>query len=296
MINGGLGNQLFQYIFYRFLEEITGDECILCDDEFAASEYHNGYEIERIFGLKAKRLSEIMPPDEWERLLELSHKTKTKTVPEILSEKAPLTVVQEGLLFSEYASSFTNRFNGKIFGAEANSYTPQVGTVEGNVYYFGYWINAFWFYYIRDLILKDLTFPPFTDDFNINMHTRIRHANSVAVHMRRGDFISYGRLIDISYHQISIEEMRCKVKDPTFFVFSDDIQWCRENFLTMGFNINDNIVYVDGNSGLNNYKDMQLMSYCQNMIIVNSSFSYLASLLNQNPNKYIINPTTRDII
>jgi hypothetical protein len=291
MINGGLANQLFQYIFFRYIEETTGDECILDDSEFVVTNFFNGYEIEDIFGLKPKRLSQIMPPDEWDKLIESSHKTSFKTIPGILSEKEPLSVIQEGNLFIDATTSYKNQFDGEIFNATLNEYVPQVKDIEGSIYYFGYWINPFWFYYIRDIIIKELTFPPITDDFNINMRNRICSTNSVAIHVRRGEFIDIGRATPSEFYYNKVFEMRYKVRNPTFFVFSDDLKWCIENAENLGFIKTDEIVYVDGNKLKDSFRDMQLMSLCQNMVFGSSSFSYLASLLNQNPNKFIIQPT-----
>jgi hypothetical protein len=296
MINGGLGNQLFQYIFFRYIEEMTGDECVLDDSEFAASNYHNGYEIERIFGLKPKRLSKLMPPDEWSRFVEQNNIKQAITSPGILSEKTPLSVIQEGPLFQQATATYAKQFDRTIYNAALNGYTPQVKDIEGNVYYYGYWINAHWFYFIREQVLKELQFPPMTDEFNINMREQICSSESVAVHIRRGDFVELGKDMENRYYQVKIDAMKNCVRNPKFFVFSDDLKWCIENSEDIGFNKGDKVVYVDGNKGLNSFRDMQLMTYCRNMVITQSSFSYLAALLNQNPNKYIIQPTTRDII
>ena len=76
------------------------------------------------------------------------------------------------------------------------------------------------------------------------------------------------------------------------FVFSDDIGWCKENSKALGMHQFKDVCFVEGNGNGKNYIDMQLMSYCKGMILSNSSFSYLAALLNEHEDA-ILNPTKR---
>jgi len=79
--------------------------------------------------------------------------------------------------------------------------------------------------------------------------------------------------------------MKEKVKEPYWFVFSDDINWCRKN-LTLG----TNACYVEHNTGQNSFRDMQLMSLCKHNIIANSTFSWWGAWLNINSEKVVICP------
>ena len=83
--------------------------------------------------------------------------------------------------------------------------------------------------------------------------------------------------------------MREKQPDLSLFVFSDDIEWCRNNEESIGFSKCRELFYVSNNSGTDSYRDMQLMSKCKNMILSNSAFCYLAALLN-NELKLVLNP------
>jgi hypothetical protein len=136
-----------------------------------------------------------------------------------------------------------------------------------------------------------------TDDFNKRMIERITDTLSVGVHIRRGDFIAIGWALDINWYKQAVLSMKSYLRDPVFFIFSDDLPYCDEHLEEMGFDRDkDKVVFVDGNRGINNFRDMHLMSLCKNLIIANSSFSYLAALLNKNPGKYVLNPTQREII
>lgn len=83
-----------------------------------------------------------------------------------------------------------------------------------------------------------------------------------------------------TFHSMVDIFIRDASNDWTLFVFSDDIDWCRENSEAMGFNKFKKTVYVEGNTDGRNYIDMQLMSRCKGMMMSNSAFCYLAALLN----------------
>jgi hypothetical protein len=66
------------------------------------------------------------------------------------------------------------------------------------------------------------------------------------------------------------------------FIFSDDIPWCKQKF-------NDfysNITYVD----LDDYLSFELMRLCKHNVTTNSTFSYWAAILNDNPDKIVVSP------
>lgn len=73
------------------------------------------------------------------------------------------------------------------------------------------------------------------------------------------------------------------------------MNWCRENPENIRSRCEE-ITFVEENSGQNSYIDMQLMSYCKNIILaVKSSFSYLAALLHRNESKVVVNRTGREV-
>lgn len=78
------------------------------------------------------------------------------------------------------------------------------------------------------------------------------------------------------------------------FVFSDDMAWCKAHQKELGFDYFMSITNVEGNVQGKNYTDMQLMSKCRGMIMSNSAFCYLASLLNTDL-QYCMNPTSREV-
>jgi len=103
-----------------------------------------------------------------------------------------------------------------------------------------------------------------------------------SMHIRRGDYTKLGNsyytdLANTSYY----EEAMNIIKSDCYFVFSDDINWCKERFKGTQF------IFIEGNKP---HIDMALMSSCENNIIANSSYSWWAAYLNKNTNKKIIAP------
>ncbi len=293
MMNGGLGNQLFQYIFMRYIEEKSGEACVIEDLYFCGDEtVHNGYEIERIFGLKHTRLSDLLDADviaEMRRILSTNGPDgKPESILTVFKSCGiDLFPVQEGNFYRDVAS-----YSGSIFSTPANEFYPDILRCEGDLYYYGYWINAGWMAGIIGTILNELTFPPLPDARNQAFVSQIESAgaNSVAVHVRRGDFANLGWLLPTDYYVRSVAGVREQVEKPMFFFFSDDIPWVKKHLPDLGILPTDEVVFVEGNMGGNNYIDMQLMSKCRGMVIANSSFSYLAALLNTRPDKMVWKP------
>ena len=126
---------------------------------------------------------------------------------------------------------------------------------------------------------------------NKELLSLIRTVNSVSLHIRRGDYVSNPDTnsalgtCSLEYYRHCIEHIASNVENPHFFLFSDDINWVRDNL-----KIKYPTTVVDGNSADTNYADLHLMSNCKHNIIANSSFSWWGAWLNNNPDKIIIAP------
>lgn len=290
-LNGGLANQAFQYIFARYYELSHPGECMYMDDSyFALNTVHNGYELEKVFGIKPHMLSECFDEQVWNHIL--SERQKGKSVPTILCEnEIPFYMLSE---VGESYKTF-NPFEGKVVGIRANEYHPEILELQGDIYYHGYWINKNWFAKYRDVFLKEFTFPEITDPANKEYLEKIENSDSVSLHIRRGDYVKLGwAFSDKTYKKIIDQFLKQASGDWTLFVFSDDIAWCRENYKELGLDAFGEVIFVEGNVSGKNHIDLQLMSRCKGMILSNSAFSYLAALLNTRKTLWL-NPTNREI-
>lgn len=111
--------------------------------------------------------------------------------------------------------------------------------------------------------------------------------NSVSIHIRRGDYLQHEihNTDKTAYYAQAIEHIKLTINNPVFYMFSDDMNWVKENFP-----IDGNVQYIDFNDDATNYEDMKLMSSCKHNIIANSSFSWWSAWLNTNPDKIVIAP------
>ncbi len=266
-INGGLGNQMFQYAFY--LAMLYRGEAVKADiSEYARYNQHNGYELEKIFGIK-------MDIADWK---------------ESLSCGAPRKDFIHRMLRKLGLKRPGERYI-HLDGAGAVSYQPDLlDRLPDSCYLEGYWQSEKWFDSVREEVRHSFRFSETgLDDTNRKLLEQIGKANSVAVHVRRGDYTHiplYQNICTLDgYYKPAIDFIKEREEDLLFFVFSNDIPWCRENLELK------HAVYVDHNSGPSSYRDMHLMSSCKHNIIANSTFSWWGAWLNDNPHKIVLTPS-----
>ena len=292
-LNGGLANQVFQYIFARYYELSHPGEIMYLDDSyFALNTVHNGYELESVFGLKPHMLSECFDEEVWNFILE--ERKNGKSVPTILCENGiPFSMLSE---VGDTHNGF-NPFSGKVQYIACNEYHPEVLDLPGDIYYHGYWINKNWFATYQDVFLKEFQFPQITDPQNQEYLKEIRSTDSVSIHIRRGDYVKLGwaASTDVYRSLIQVFLQSCPMGNWELFIFSDDIGWCREHQEEMSFNSFSNVTYIEGNVHGKNYIDLYLMTQCKAMLISNSAFCYLAALLNTGKECYINSAPLREV-
>lgn len=255
---GGLGNQMFQYAFYKSLQG-KGIKVYADLSDFEQYTLHNGYELERIFNLKVKKPSKF--------LLSLFRPNQSKWIFRKLKRVLNLK---------------------KTYKVEENEFCFDASFLSNtNHYYSGYWQNEGYFLSIADKIRVDFKFPEIEGIENQTIMQQIIYTESVAIHVRRGDYLKdplLGNICNLDYYEQAISSINSKIKDAQFFIFSDDIAWCKQNLKL------ENAAYIDWNKGNHSYIDMQLMSNCKHNIIANSSFSWWAAWLNKNKAKIVVAP------
>lgn len=272
---GGLGNQLFQYATARSISLRKGVEFKLDNNVYKESLGHNilRYKLNRFNVIEnfatdeeIKKYSNEVPVSFFQRAYNF-FLTKKLNIPNRYNKKSHLI------------ERFDDKIDGRIIDCRDGMY------LEG---WFGKeaYFRDFRSELERDLSLKN---PPASE--NQKLLEKIENCNSVSVHMRRGDIAagihnSFFRLLPLSYYEEALKIITDRVKDPVFYIFSDSIDWVKENF-----KIDWPIVYVD-NNGDREYEDLNLMMHCKNHIIANSTFSYWGAWLGDRPDHVVVAPET----
>ncbi len=262
---GGLGNQMFQFAFYLALKNRFPEETIkIYTKVYQGYSKHNAYELNRIFGIEA----EIATVSETTRLAYPYLNYRCWQIGNhLLPERRTMMKEQ---IFGHYYEDAFNR--------------------QGDCFYDGYWQNEKYFSDIRMDMLMAYS-PIDIDKRNMTIGRQLSSTNSVSIHVRHGDFLKksiYRGICGRDYYKRAIDEMQSKVNVDQFCIFSNDIQWCKENIIPLLRG--KNYLIIDWNTGSNSYLDMYLMSQCRNQIIAHSSFSWWGAWLNQYPNKIVVGP------
>ena len=265
-ILGGLGNQMFQYALYLSLRERFPEEQVMIDIScFRNYPLHNGFEVDKIFALNALVAS-------WRDILKVAYPYPNYRFWQVGKYILP---------------------RRKTMCVERKDFTLDTTALmrQGNCYYDGYWQHEEYFYDVKDAVFRAFSFPEMTDKQNKGIAAQFQSADSVSLHVRRGDYINhplFRGICDLDYYKRAIRYMENTVNPQLYCIFSNDIDWCESNLgdLLSG----KEVIYVDWNKGADSYVDMQLMGMCRHNIIANSSFSWWGAWLNRNPQKVVVSP------
>ena len=266
ILQGGLGNQMFQYAAAKALSTRLNTDVKV---DISLYKIHQNkswcrpYELD-IFNINAK----------------LDYSTN-------YIKKTKLSAL------SQYGKTAAVRTMKKISHIYDSSTQPvaQWHQCKDNTTLWGYFASEVYFRENRPEILKDFQFKKELDERNQEVTKNILATHSVSVHIRRGDYLNavnskvFAALSPQWYHE-AIQTIKEKVTDAHFYFFSDDMEWTRQTFHEI-----ENATFIDWNHGADSYKDMQLMSLCEHNIIPNSTFSWWGAWLNTHPDKIVIAPS-----
>jgi len=258
-LDGGLGNQMFQYAAGKQLATKHSTILKLDISKFTSRSYDlYNFNIEQ----------NIATPQEIEAIRqEKIVLALTKIIFKKRSEKESIIV--------------ENYFH----------FDPAFNQAPDNVYVDGFWQSEKYFIDIQDVIRQSFTVKHSQDEMNRKTAGLIRSNNSISLHIRRGDYVtdtasaSRHGSCSLEYYELAIKHIKEYVHEPHFFIFSDDFAWTKENL-----KIDNPVTFVDYNGSNKNYEDIRLMSLCSHHIIANSSFSWWGAWLNPDPKKIVIAP------
>jgi hypothetical protein len=261
---GGLGNQMFQYSFGKYIKEYFNEEVFfyLIDNE---------QNINSLPLLKYNVTLNFLPFEKIKKYFILNgngllYRLERKTL--LYFPWLNRNIYVEPTLF----------FNRNI--------------ERRPVMFDGYWQSFKYFNLIEHAIRKDLTLKT-NPWLNHKFLLDIQSSNSVSIHIRRGDYLIrknieiYSQCIFL-YYEKAIESILSSVNNPHFFVFSNDINWA-SNYLKTRYNVK--MTFIDNKDYKENtHLDLFLMSMCKHNIIANSTFSWWGAWLNTNTDGIVIAP------
>ncbi|WP_027294810.1 alpha-1,2-fucosyltransferase [Robinsoniella sp. KNHs210] len=237
---------------------------------FDANNVHNGYELQKVFGIDIPKCSTE---------ISLRYQVRDGLIYRLL-RKIGMYYAGYKYTVRDIAEGFDPRF---------------LKHFKSDDYLFGFWQSEKYFNGHRKQILKAFTFPMYIEVDNIRVSAEMRENNSIAMHVRRGDYVHnkmFVNLADIGYYDCAISKIiEVAPKERKWYIFSDDIGWCKENLPLQ----NECVEYVNWNTKGNSFRDMQLMTECNYVIVANSSFSWWGAYLNQYakviiaPKQYYVN-------
>lgn len=170
-------------------------------------------------------------------------------------------------------------------------YDPLFEDISAPVFLDGYFQSEKYFKACEKEIRQDLALPDAYPVKCLPILDRIKKYDAIAIHVRRGDYVSvkenskiyYSQPIE--YYQNAITLLSTKVRNPRCFIFSDDLGWVKDNFL-----LDVPWELVDINSSKEVYWDLILMRQCKHFIIANSSLSWWGAWLGNDHHKIVIAP------
>ena len=201
----------------------------------------------------------------------------------------------ESKLAKRSSNKNVNRILNKLLGKKPGYYKQPYFHFDESfyrkkppLYLEGYWQSEKFFKPVESVIRQDFTFKEPIQQHSESLLQEIRHSNSICVNVRRGDFVSSDThaLVDLDYYRTADQIIRSRIDDPAYYIFSDDIEWCRNNlqFYTPG----KYITHLHAGRKFGCY--LQLMASCKHFIIPNSSFGWWAAWLSNKPDKIVIAP------
>lgn len=272
---GNLGNQLFIYAFARSLQLKTNEKVVfdlsgLKRYYYTANLQLDKYDIPSDFSFNFDLLPICIRKkfERWTKRFQIEQKLD-KVIHQSQSTSQPLVNKwsKRGCYFD---------FSGFCYRAYDVAHSPYT-------FVYGYFQSERYFDWCKTALLQDLVLKSPCNEKQLELINQIENCNSIGVSIRtkydkRGD-----SFVKFEYYSRAINEMVKKIKNPRFFIFSDNIDDVRR------------LIRFDYPVTFVNQQDatsqLDTLSHCKHFILANSTFSWWGSYLSKNQNKLIVMPT-----
>ena len=251
VLEGGLGNQMFQYAVGRSVATVRGVELLLSVSELASNRRGRTSRAYELGGCRVRaEVCSAAQEREISRAARLGKFSRLLTRWNVHSETGP-------------------------------AFDPRVLDAPSSTVLRGYWQSAKYFQHDAAALAGELTptepLPPLHEAWAEKMASH----RSVSVHVRRGDYValpaaaSFHGVLPLAYYHRAIEQIKQIEASPTCYVFTDDPAWCRSNLVLDGCEVH----HVSAELASTGLQDLALMRRCRHHIIANSSFSWWGAWL-----------------
>lgn len=164
--------------------------------------------------------------------------------------------------------------------------------VSGDIYLIGDFKSEKYFRGVRETLLRQFVITEPRSSYFIRTLDSIKNAGvSCFIHARRGDFANDRKtkkihgVCDPAYYEMAASYVRSEFPGCSFFIFSNDIPWCRDNL-----NI-ERSIFVENEGRLCPHEDIELMSQCSHAVIDHSAFCWWGAWLNKSPEQIVVGPS-----
>jgi hypothetical protein len=271
ILQGGLGNQLFQYATGRAHSLRTDSDLYIDISRFDRA---HGPDVAKrslyldAFNLTVKYVKESS-------ICELD-RTIVKQISRAVAKVSPQLATR---LFNLYVEKRSLKFD------------PRVTELPGDVMLEGYWQSELYFNDFDETLRHELSVRNPVRGKNRWWYKRIVDTDSVSVHVRRGDYVALEWALPPAYYRNALNFIHRETEATNLFFFSDDMDWVRTHSQELlpdcsNFNVN----YVECNDGETAHEDLRLMRTCDHHVVANSSFSWWGAWLDESKTKQIVAP------
>ncbi|MFA5283682.1 MAG: alpha-1,2-fucosyltransferase [Bacilli bacterium] len=264
-LKGGLGNQMFQYAFAKALQKRTRD-VVKIDDS-----YYKVLVGDNIRKVRIRRFNLSIP---------FASREDVRSLCKVPHESNPLSFIYKSGLILE-------KIINRSYYFERNRMFVDFDKLTKYKYFDGYWQSWRYVDSVRDELEKDFLIPKNIDLRTQMMIERVASQNSVFIGVRKGDYGNNTKrfgCFDQEYYDKAMKIIADKIDNPIFYVFSNDIQWVKENMEFQKWNVVFREDYVD------DFDELMIMANCKHAIIINSTYHWWGARLKETKDKMVIAP------
>jgi hypothetical protein len=271
-LQGGLGNQMFQYALGRALAQKN-------DDDFALDlTFLLGGMLKENFVMRDYDLDIFAIEPRFTALSRVAQRLPMVRI--LYRANRGLVKLKSYMGIQRYVPENEYKFHSEILN------------LKGNIYLDGYWQSEKYFQAAEDLLRSDFRLRAALSEKTRKMAEKIMAVNAVCINVRRGDFVNVPRsmethgFVGLEYYKRGLDALAARARGLHLFVSSDDMEWSMNNI-----HFDYPTTYLSHEYKGEKFGEyLYLMAMCQHFVIPNSSFAWWAAWLGQRPGKIVVAP------